>query len=133
MAKQRHQAICYRKLIGDHLDYLVIDMPPGTERYSSHAYANGSCYRCCNCNHAAGCCAADERYCYVCSSADKYSHHWFGRKYGILHAAELPNNKYYIFGKKAASGFQREYELPFLGRFLWCKVFAKVVMQVFPQ
>ncbi len=37
--------------------------------------------------------------------------------------AELPDNKYYIFGKSQSESFAKKLHMPFLGRYQWCKAF----------
>lgn len=44
--------------------------------------------------------------------------------------AELPENKYYIFGKRAASNWRKSLMYPCWVRFLLCRAFAKTAIKV---
>jgi ATP-binding protein involved in chromosome partitioning len=47
--------------------------------------------------------------------------------------AELPNNKYYIFGQEGGKRLAEQLEIPFLVRYHWYKAFAKAEMTVCRQ
>ena len=42
--------------------------------------------------------------------------YWDWWKYGLLYAAELPDNKYYIFGKEGAKQLAKEMGCPLLAQ-----------------
>ena len=46
--------------------------------------------------------------------------------------AELPENKYFIFGKEGAKQLAEEMNVPLLGQILLYRVFVRMVIRVLP-
>ena len=117
--KQCHQTVC-DGVLWDELDYLVIDMPPGTGDIHLTLVQTVPVTGVVVVTTPQDVALADAKKAIAMFSQTqiKVPIIGLGGKYELFHrqAGELPDHKYYIFGKEGGKRLAEEYDIPFLGQ-----------------
>jgi ATP-binding protein involved in chromosome partitioning len=115
------------------LDYLIIDMPPGTGdiHLTMMQTAPVTGVVVVTTPQDVGLSRCEERNRYVRPGTDECSYHGLVENMSYFSPAELPDNKYYIFGKGGGKRLADEYDLPFLGQIPLVQSIREVEILVF--